>query len=145
MATITEHTLVLVRVRDDEGREGVGEAGIIPHYGPETQHGICQLVDEAIAPCLIGCDPTSLETLIGAMDKQIKGNKYAKGALEMACVDLVARAAGVGEGHGIVVVRRQGSRPRSHPAGPVVNWFLLYFQYDGNEYATLPVKPVVFI
>jgi muconate cycloisomerase len=36
-----------------------------------------------------------LETLIGAMDKQIKGNKYAKGALEMACVDLVARAAGV--------------------------------------------------
>lgn len=29
------------------------------------------------------------------MDKQIKGNKYAKGALEMACVDLVARAAGV--------------------------------------------------
>lgn len=29
------------------------------------------------------------------MDKQIKGNKYAKGTLEMACVDLVARAAGV--------------------------------------------------
>ena len=29
--------------------------------------------------------------------------------------------------------------------GPVVNWFLLYFQYDGNEYATLPLKPVVFI
>jgi L-alanine-DL-glutamate epimerase-like enolase superfamily enzyme len=42
MATITEHTLVLVRVHDDDGCEGVGEAGIIPHYGAETEHGICQ-------------------------------------------------------------------------------------------------------
>jgi muconate cycloisomerase len=95
MATITEHTLVLVRVHDDEGRDGVGEVGIIPHYGAETQHGICQLVGESIAPSLIGRDPRSLETLIGAMDKEVKGNRYAKGAVEMACVDLVARAAGL--------------------------------------------------
>jgi muconate cycloisomerase len=95
MATITEHTLVLVRVHDDEGREGVGEVGVIPHYGAETQHGICQLVEETVAPCLIGRDPRALEALIGAMDRQVKGNNYAKGAVEMACVDLVARAAGV--------------------------------------------------
>jgi muconate cycloisomerase len=95
MATITEHTLVLVRVHDDEGREGIGEAGVIPHYGAETQHGICQMVEEVIAPCLIGRDPRSLETLIGAMDEQVKGNRYAKAAVEMACVDLVARAAGL--------------------------------------------------
>jgi muconate cycloisomerase len=95
MATITEQTLVLVRVRDDDGGEGVGEAGIIPHYSAETQHGICQLVEETIAPSIIGHDPRSLETLVGAMDKQIKGNNYAKGAVEMACVDLAARAAGV--------------------------------------------------
>jgi muconate cycloisomerase len=95
MATITEHTLVLVRVHDEEGREGMGEVGIIPHYCAETQHGICQLVEETIAPYLIGRDPRSLETLIGAMDQQIKGNRYAKGAVEMAYVDLVARSAGV--------------------------------------------------
>jgi muconate cycloisomerase len=29
MAVITEHTLVLVRIRDDEGGEGLGEVGII--------------------------------------------------------------------------------------------------------------------
>ena len=39
MATITEHTVVLVRIRDDEGREGLGEVAIIPHYGAETQRG----------------------------------------------------------------------------------------------------------
>jgi muconate cycloisomerase len=110
MATITEHTLVLVRVRDDEGREGVGEAGIIPRYGAETQHGICQLVEETIAPYLLGRDPRSLETLVGAMDKQIKGNRYAKGSVEMACVDVVARAAAV-PAHELF--RRSGSR--SHP------------------------------
>ena len=41
MATITEHTLVLVRIRDDQGGEGLGEVGIIPHYGAETQRGVC--------------------------------------------------------------------------------------------------------
>jgi muconate cycloisomerase len=30
MATITEHTLVLVPIPDDEGREGLGEVAIIP-------------------------------------------------------------------------------------------------------------------
>jgi muconate cycloisomerase len=93
MATITDHTLVLVRIRDDEGREGLGEAAIIPHYGAETQHGICQVISEILAPHLVGQDPTALEALLARMDGLIKRNFYAKGAIEMACVDLAAKAA----------------------------------------------------
>jgi muconate cycloisomerase len=95
MATITDHTLVLVRIRDDEGREGLGEAAIIPHYGAETQHGICQVIGEILAPHLIGQDPTAFEALLTRMDRLIKRNFYAKGAIEMACVDLAAKAAGL--------------------------------------------------
>jgi muconate cycloisomerase len=95
MATITDHTLVLVRIRDDEGREGLGEAAIIPHYGAETQYGICQVISEILAPHLIGQDPTAFGTLLMRMDRLIKRNSSAKGAIEMACVDLAAKAAGL--------------------------------------------------
>jgi muconate cycloisomerase len=95
MATITEHTLVLVRIRDDEGREGLGEVAIIPHYGAETQRGVCQIVDDVLAPNLLGKDPTSIEGVTAHMDQLIKRNAYAKGAIEMACVDLAAKAAGL--------------------------------------------------
>jgi muconate cycloisomerase len=95
MATITEHTLVLVRIRDDEGREGLGEVAIIPHYGAETQPGACQVIDDVLAPNLLGKDPTSIEALTAQMDQLIKRNAYAKAAVEMACVDLAAKAAGL--------------------------------------------------
>jgi muconate cycloisomerase len=95
MATITDHTLVLVRIRDDEGREGLGEAAIIPHYGAETQHGICQVISENLAPNLVGQDPMALGALLTRVDQLIKRNSYAKGAIEMACVDLAAKAAGL--------------------------------------------------
>jgi muconate cycloisomerase len=95
MATITDHTVVLVRIRDDEGREGLGEAAIIPHYGAETQHGICQVISENLAPNLVGQDPMALGALLTRMDQLIKRNSYAKGAIEMACVDLAAKAAGL--------------------------------------------------
>jgi muconate cycloisomerase len=95
MATITDHTLVLVRIRDDAGREGLGEAAIIPHYGAETQHGICQVISENLAPNLVGQDPMALGALLTRMDQLIKRNSYAKGAIEMACVDLAAKAAGL--------------------------------------------------
>jgi muconate cycloisomerase len=95
MATITEHTLVLVRIRDDEGGEGLGEVGIIPHYGAETQRGVCQVIKDVLAPSLLGKDPASIEALTAQMDELIKRHAYAKGAIEMACVDLAAKAAGV--------------------------------------------------
>jgi hypothetical protein len=42
MATITEHTLVSVRIRD-EGRDGLGEAAISRIAASKRRHGICLL------------------------------------------------------------------------------------------------------
>jgi L-alanine-DL-glutamate epimerase-like enolase superfamily enzyme len=46
MATINSQGRVLVRVRDEEGREGIGEAPVIPHYGAETVEGIKLVIDD---------------------------------------------------------------------------------------------------
>ena len=95
MATINQHSLVLVRVRLESGVQGLGEIAIIPHYGEEAPAAIKAIIDETLAPHLIGVDASRLEQLLVRMDKVIKGNGYAKAGIEMACVDAYAKSLGV--------------------------------------------------
>lgn len=95
MATIRSHTLVLVRVRTDEGIVGVGEIAIIPHYGAESPGAVKSVIDECLAPQLIGRDPSRVADLLIAMDQVIKGNAFAKAGIEMAFMDIAARSMGV--------------------------------------------------
>lgn len=95
MATITNQSLVLVRIRDEDGNEGLGEASVIPHYGSETVEAIKVVIDGYLAPALIGFNVNSLEAIVHQMDVMLKENFYAKAAVEMACVDLLARRLGV--------------------------------------------------
>jgi muconate cycloisomerase len=95
MATINQQSLILVRVRDEDGNEGLGEASVIPNYGSETIEAIQIVIDQYLAPPLIGTDPALFGALLATMDSRLKDNLYAKAAIEMACVDLVARRLGV--------------------------------------------------
>jgi len=95
MATISQQGLVLVRIRDEEGNEGLGEASVIRHYGAETVEAIQIVIDAYLAPPLIGADPSAFRSVLATMDGILKDNFYAKAAIEMACVDLVARRLGV--------------------------------------------------
>lgn len=95
MATINSQAMVIVRLCDEDGYEGLGEASVIPHYGSETVEAIKLVIDDYLAPALIGQNPAHLEAILQAMDKMLKDNSYAKAALEMACVDLVLRRLGV--------------------------------------------------
>ncbi|TDV07121.1 muconate/chloromuconate family cycloisomerase [Paraburkholderia caballeronis] len=95
MATINTQSLVLVRVRDGDGREGWGEASVIPHYGSETVEAIKVVIDQYLGPAVVGANPLELEALHRTMNDTLKDNHYAKAAVEMACVDLVARRLGV--------------------------------------------------
>ena len=95
MATINSQGRVLARIRDENGNEGIGEAPVIPHYGAETVEGIKLLIDDYLGPSVIGQNPAALEAILLTMDKIVKDNAYAKGVVEMACVDLTARSFGV--------------------------------------------------
>lgn len=95
MATINHHSLVLVRMRSDDGREGLGEAAVIPHYGAETVEAIKGLIDGYLAPAVIGLDHARIPPVLARMDAVVKDNLYAKAAVEMACLDLTGKALGV--------------------------------------------------
>ena len=92
--TIAEANFVIVRVRTDEGLEGLGEAVTLggPTWGEESAETIQAIVERYLAPELIGQDPFAIEALNQRMARRVKGNLFAKAALEMACFDLLGKA-----------------------------------------------------
>ena len=95
MATMAGHTLVIVQMHTDEGVTGLGELSVITGYNEISAGSAKAVIDEVLAPVLMGQDPRRLWHAIGLMDRAIKGNLPCKAALEMACVDITARALNV--------------------------------------------------
>src|SRR5437870_1650133 len=86
---------VLVRITDDAGRVGLGEASVTAVWSGETQAGTIALIREVLAPLVIGADPFDLEWISRRMDRNVFGNSFAKGAIEMALLDLQGQILGV--------------------------------------------------
>ena len=57
VATLNTHAQVLVRLVTDSGVEGWGEIPIIPHYSANAPGAVKSLIDEVLAPPLLGRDP----------------------------------------------------------------------------------------
>ena len=84
----------VVRVRTDEGLDGFGETCPLgPTYLPAFGEGARAALRE-LAPALVGLDPTSLAAVNGAMDGALRGHGYAKSAVDVACWDVLGKAAG---------------------------------------------------
>lgn len=86
---------VIVRIRAD-GLVGIGEASTIggPAWGDESTEAIKVTIDNYLAPHLVGKDARELNRLAGVMDTAVRGNRFAKAAVDMALHDLVARSRG---------------------------------------------------
>src|SRR5436190_9532814 len=86
---------VLVRVTDDAGRVGLGEASVTAVWSGETQAGVIALVQQELAPLLAGADPFDVEWISRRMEKTAFANSFARAALEMALLDLQGQTLGV--------------------------------------------------
>lgn len=85
---------LLVRLRTDNGIEGAGEATVTPRWSGETVWGAKAVVDRLLGPAVVGRDPADIAGLDRAMDQLCAHNWFAKSAIEMACWDVVGKAAG---------------------------------------------------
>src|SRR2546430_3891517 len=87
---------VLVRVTTDEGLVGWGECFA---YGVPL--AVCAVVEEALAPLVVGQDPTRIEHLVDTMQRalMIWGRRglamMAVSGVELALWDLTGKARGV--------------------------------------------------
>jgi L-Ala-D/L-Glu epimerase len=86
---------VLVRVADDSGRVGLGEASVTSVWSGETQPGAIALINEVLVPLIVGADAFDTEWICKRMDRAAFGNSFAKAAIEMALLDLQGKALGV--------------------------------------------------
>lgn len=97
ISALGQHTVsqyVVVRVFTDAGIDGVGEATVTPRWSGETVWGTKAVIDNVLAPLLIGCDPHNIAEIDVRMDKACAHNWFAKSAIEMACWDIQGKAAG---------------------------------------------------
>lgn len=81
---------VLVWVKTDDGVSGVGECSPWPCFA-ETSGACKVIIDQYLAPLLIGKDPTNIEALVSEMDAQVKGYPCAKTGVEIALWDHLGR------------------------------------------------------
>jgi len=84
----------VVAIHTDGGVIGYGEIcplgpAYLPAYAAGARAGIAE-----VAPHLLGLDPTQLQVVNHRMDQALRGHPYVKSALDMACWDLLGKAAG---------------------------------------------------
>lgn len=86
---------VLVRIHDDQGRVGLGEASVTCVWSGETQAGTIALINDFLSPLVVGADPFDIEWISRRLDKTAHVNSFAKGAIEMALLDLQGQLVGL--------------------------------------------------
>ncbi len=93
---------VLIRVRTDEGLEGLGEAVPLAEWGGdhnrragETQETVVHVVEDLLRPHLVGEDALDVERITARMDAVVRGHSYAKAAIDIALHDLLGKKAGL--------------------------------------------------
>jgi L-alanine-DL-glutamate epimerase-like enolase superfamily enzyme len=87
------HRNVIVRITDDDGIEGFGEAAPNRYYGESVATVIAALGQ--FKPLLERADPMSLESIEGQLNRTLRGNASAKSAVSSALHDLLGKRLGL--------------------------------------------------
>ncbi len=87
-------TPVLVRLHTDAGVVGVGECTGSAQWSGEPQNVALTVIEEHLAPAVIGADPAHTSRITTLMAAAIKGHPFAKSAVDMACWDAAGKATG---------------------------------------------------
>ena len=97
MTTMKGQTLMILRIRMSDGIVGVGEGTTIGGlaYGPESPEGMKLAIDTYFAPILVQSDPNRIGRTMGAINKAVQGNNFAKCAVETALVDALGKRSRV--------------------------------------------------
>jgi L-alanine-DL-glutamate epimerase-like enolase superfamily enzyme len=85
---------LIVALDTDEGVRGFGEMAVISPVYADSFAGGAQAGVGELAPILLGADPTQPRRVLATLDGAMRGQPYVKSALDIACWDVTARAAG---------------------------------------------------
>jgi len=94
-ATQTFANIVIVRIRDNEGTEGFGEADPRPHITGETLESTTYALRNYLAPAFKGIEFEHVAQVHNVMDRILELNPSAKSAVDMAIYDLIGKSRGL--------------------------------------------------
>lgn len=86
---------VIVRIRTDEGVEGVGECVAEAKWNSLVLEAHAVYLRKYLAPSIIGMDPMCIRDINRRLDKVMNGHDAAKAGIDMALHDLVGKALGI--------------------------------------------------
>lgn len=94
IATLTISALenVIVRIRTDQGVEGIGECVTEAKWNSTVMEAHAVLLCKYLAPAIIGTDPFRIRDVWARMDAVVNGQLPAKGAIDIALHDLIGKA-----------------------------------------------------
>ena len=90
---------VLVRLTDEAGRQGCGQAVPVETWTYETVESVDSTLRLYLGPAVLGVEPSDLAEIHARMEKVIRpsfsiGQPLAKAAIDLACHDLWGKQAG---------------------------------------------------
>lgn len=97
MTTMTVQSSVIVKIYTESGVVGLGECATIGglSYGSESPESMKLTIDLYIAPLLIGQSVISIRALSLIISQNIRGNYFAKNAIETALFDIQGKILNV--------------------------------------------------
>ena len=97
VATMQAQTLMIVKIVCSDGITGLGEGTTIGglSYSAESPEGMKLAIDQYIAPILKSANPARVPETMVAIRKAIKGNNFAKCAVETALLDAWGKRVGL--------------------------------------------------
>src|SRR2546426_7874362 len=96
--TMAERRSLIVALYDDAGHVGYGESPPfeLPFYSEETLASARDVIERVLLPRIAGCEFDSPEALDAVLRVGVRGNPFARAAVETAGWDLEAHRRGAG-------------------------------------------------
>jgi muconate cycloisomerase len=97
MTVMRNQTMVIIRIKCNDGIEGIGESTTIGglSYGEESPESIKLNIDTYFTPLLIGQNACNIHSAMRLLDKNIQANRIAKSGIETALLDAQGKRLGV--------------------------------------------------
>jgi muconate cycloisomerase len=97
VTTMRGQTILIVRILCSDGVVGIGEGTTIGGlaYGCESPEGMKLAIDQYMSPILTKSHFLSVGALMAKLNRCVKGNHFAKCAVETALFDAFAKRLGV--------------------------------------------------
>jgi O-succinylbenzoate synthase len=113
--TMTERRSLVLALHDDQGHTGWGESPPfeLPFYSEETLAGARHLLEHVLVPRIVGQEIESPEAMDTLLRSGVRGNPFARAAVETACWDLEGHRRHLG------LAALLGERLQATPAGSV--------------------------